>query len=555
MTARRVAVIAGASAAAAEAAARREGFDPALVLTGPEVMRLGRRFRSEIRASGVHGLAVHTRAWSRQVYPHAYELVLALAPVDERYLIDDEREKVVRLAGSQRVAAVGRLPVDAVRGALSTRAETRRLRRNADGTDLANSTAHQPAGRSMPEHPDGEWVIAVWRSSPETGVGGSISHITGILSGFRRLGLRVALLSDSEPPEQVAAVIDQVAIVPALHSSARITRDAERLNVNRTFRETGITLARRVRPVFLYQRHEYLMSAGADIARECGIPFALEWNASETAEIVRSWMNPGPLDRRLDGFFGPLATSAEKYTVAWADLVAAVSDHAADMAYEVGAGRAQVEVVPNGVDVDVVRPVRIDGASPTGPVELGWIGSFGPWHGAEIAVRALAALPEHVRLVMIGDGSERSRCVRLAKELNLADRVEWTGSMPHAEALARLGRADILVSPHVAPEDGSPFFGSPTKIFEYLALGRPIVASRLEQIGEVLRHGSTALLVTPGDVGELVRAILDVMALPDRGQAMAQAARADAEQHHTWEARAAAIYSGVRARTAAAERG
>ena len=65
--------------------------------------------------------------------------------------------------------------------------------------------------------------------------------------------------------------------------------------------------------------------------------------------------------------------------------------------------------------------------------------------------------------------------------------------------------SDVLVSPHVANADGTPFFGSPTKIFEYMGLGKPIVASDLNQIGEVIEHERSGLLCPPGDVGAAFR--------------------------------------------------
>ena len=63
------------------------------------------------------------------------------------------------------------------------------------------------------------------------------------------------------------------------------------------------------------------------------------------------------------------------------------------------------------------------------------------------------------------------------------------GLVPQAERRAYLAASDIVLSPHVPNEDGSRFFGSPTKLFEYMAMGLPIVASELDQIGDVLQPG------------------------------------------------------------------
>jgi glycosyltransferase involved in cell wall biosynthesis len=99
----------------------------------------------------------------------------------------------------------------------------------------------------------------------------------------------------------------------------------------------------------------------------------------------------------------------------------------------------------------------------------------------------------------------------------------------------------VLASPHIALTGGEPFFGSPTKIFEYMALSVPTVASRLGQIAEVLEHDRTALLVTPGDEHELAAAISALLADPARGKVLAEEARREVESAHTWDDRAESI--------------
>jgi glycosyltransferase involved in cell wall biosynthesis len=81
---------------------------------------------------------------------------------------------------------------------------------------------------------------------------------------------------------------------------------------------------------------------------------------------------------------------------------------------------------------------------------------------------------------------------------------------------------------------GTPFFGSPTKLFEYIAMGKSIAASALDQIGEVLEHGRTALLVKPGDPGELVEAIKRLAADERLRIELGRKARETALERHTW---------------------
>src|SRR5262249_61279701 len=79
------------------------------------------------------------------------------------------------------------------------------------------------------------------------------------------------------------------------------------------------------------------------------------------------------------------------------------------------------------------------------------------------------------------------------------DCVRFTGLIEQADGPQHLAACDVLASPHVPNADGTPFFGSPTKLFEYMAMGKAIVASDLDQVSEVLRHGETAWMVPPAD--------------------------------------------------------
>jgi glycosyltransferase involved in cell wall biosynthesis len=112
--------------------------------------------------------------------------------------------------------------------------------------------------------------------------------------------------------------------------------------------------------------------------------------------------------------------------------------------------------------------------------------------------------------------------------------VIFTGTVEHDSVPVFLDACDILIAPHVPLADGSDFFGSPTKIFEYMAMGKGIVASRLGQIGEVLSDNETALLVTPGNVNELAAALIRMTESDSLRVLLGEGARAAAVQKHTW---------------------
>jgi glycosyltransferase involved in cell wall biosynthesis len=111
-----------------------------------------------------------------------------------------------------------------------------------------------------------------------------------------------------------------------------------------------------------------------------------------------------------------------------------------------------------------------------------------------------------------------------------------TGLVPQQDGSSYLAACDILALPTVPNPDGSPFFGSPTKLFEYMAMGRGIAASAIGQITKVLQDKRTALLVPPADAGRLAHALerlVDDSALRAR---LGVAARVEAELRHSWGA-------------------
>ena len=207
-----------------------------------------------------------------------------------------------------------------------------------------------------------------------------------------------------------------------------------------------------------------------------------------------------------------------------------------------GVAAEKIVVNPNGVDVERFRP-DVGGAAARLALDIrddevvaGFVGTFGPWHGVEKLAEAikLIAPDERVRFLLVGSGSLHVEVEKRLEAEVASGRVIFTGAVGHDRVPGLLDACDILVAPHVPLADGSEFFGSPTKIFEYMAMGKGIVASRLGQIGEVLVDGETALLVEPGNVGELKEAIVKLIENEDLRRRFGIQARDVAEREHTW---------------------
>jgi len=370
--------------------------------------------------------------------------------------------------------------------------------------------------------------------------GGSVGHITGVASAFARQGFNVELFACEELVFLRDKPLRQRAIAP----------DARWRNLPevRLF-HYGLDYAARVKkigaaegpPRLIYQRLSLNNFAGVELSRAWNVPLILEYNGSEVW-VSKHW---GGWALR----HGALSLRAEDACFRHAQLIVVVSEPLQEELLSRGVAADKILVNPNGVDPDVYSPTRFSpderravreryGWSAAAPV-AGFIGTFSAWHGvlvlAEAIVQLKRARPE-LRFLLVGDGPLMARAREIVRAGDAEDVCAFTGLAPQHEAPRLLAACDLYLSPHVPNVDGSRFFGSPTKLFEYMALGKAIVASDLEQIGQVLRDGETALLTAPGNVAALVAATTRLVDDEPLRLRLGAAAREAALAKHTWEA-------------------
>ena len=375
--------------------------------------------------------------------------------------------------------------------------------------------------------------------------GGAISHIRGFLYALKaggetcRVFSGTALAQDTFENEIVAAPKRRYFFWEAALLSYNF------LFVRGVRRASGNAV-----PRAFYQRHWRFSIAGALLARRFQAPLILEYNGPEV------WI----ADHWDPTTFRSWVKLCEELTLRSAARILVVSEVLRDGLIERGIPPDRIRVNPNGVDPDYFCPGRgrEGGRSELGvepdDVLVGFVGSFSLWHGIEILQQAIVRLlrtrpPRRLRFVLMGHGllQEEMRSALAAYERS--GEVIFTGLLPRDKVAQYLDASDILVSPHIPMPDGSRFFGSPTKIFEYMAMSKGIVASRLDQLAEVLEHNQTALLVTPGNAEELAEAILCLALDPKKRQALGLAARRAAVERHCWSHNVACALSGLSART------
>ena len=206
--------------------------------------------------------------------------------------------------------------------------------------------------------------------------------------------------------------------------------------------------------------------------------------------------------------------------------------------------REHVFVVPDGASPPLTGAM----SSSTPERDLvGYAGHLYPWKGVDVLVEAIALSSSLRGLIVGGHPGERdlARLQALAVSRGVGERVTFTGLVPPREVARQLQRACVLVIPNTASAI-SERYTSPLKLFEYLWATRPIVASNLPAITEVLTHDETAVLVSPGDPVALSAALERVAGDPHLSQSLSERAHGLAASF-TWDARAARLEAALEA--------
>lgn len=387
-------------------------------------------------------------------------------------------------------------------------------------------------------------------------VGGSVGHVAGVVNALRKHGHQIKVLA-MFPQPLLNSEVQQV-IVPPLFRTA-FPNDLNRHRYHRSFFHQALRSASEYQPNYIYARYTLNDLTAVLLRRRLRIPLVLEYNGSEVW-VQRHWGQPLS--------FQSVAERIEIANLMAADVVVVVSEEVKKQVLSAGVSQERVLLYPNCVNPELFDPSKYDLSSrqelrrkldiPSDADLFTFVGTFGQWHGTDVLATAIHDLIDNSRswlerqkihFLFVGDGPLAPK----VREILGADAgrpfVTLAGYRPQAEAAQVLAASDVLLSPHVPNADGTPFFGSPTKLFEYMAMAKPIVASDLDQIGQVLRGwqpegagshvtgGPTAaILAKPGDPGSLLQGIHHAADMtPQQRQALGDRARFYALRSFTWD--------------------
>lgn len=386
--------------------------------------------------------------------------------------------------------------------------------------------------------------------------GGSVGHIAGVINALAKKGIKVEYAS-VDKSSLLGAEVDYCPL-PILDSFGI---PAE-LNYYYFNKQVINHLSKKASNWdFIYQRMSIANFAGVVLSHKCNIPLVIEYNGSE-AWIAKNW---GKGLRYHDA-----AVQAEEICLKHAHVIVTISEVLAQELLERGVPAEKIVCYPNCIDPELFNPqqyreqdnqnLRQEYNISQKAIVFTFVGTFGQWHGVDILAQAILLLIQeqepwlqenHIHFLLVGDGIKMQAVKSILGDYINKPYITLTGLVAQTLAPAYLAMSDVLLSPHVANKDGTRFFGSPTKLFEYMAMGKAIIASDLEQIGEVLKHSlrverlptqepnsnnlELGILCQPGNIQELCNAIRFVVANKEWRKVLGINARKKALEKYTWE--------------------
>jgi len=256
---------------------------------------------------------------------------------------------------------------------------------------------------------------------------------------------------------------------------------------------------------FIWQHHDLFQTRGLKIAKKLKVPSVLFVDAPYVWESKKWGMNR----------FG-----WEWFAKRWgdakpcknADLVLAVSEEVKQAVVELGVDERKILVTPCTVSTKRFGKSNAlefrNSLGLTNDFVIGWVGSFRKFHNLDLLIEAfdeISLLIPQAKLLLVGDGPERSRLQEKVDDLALNDRVIFTGNVPHNQVNEYISSFDLAVLPSQS-NDG--FHYSPLKLREFFAAGVPVVAAAVGDVKKVIEESRGGWLVLPGSKDSIAQKIL-----------------------------------------------
>ena len=345
---------------------------------------------------------------------------------------------------------------------------------------------------------------------------GDAVHVLELVRNLTTLGHEVRLMAGGRPPDS-----EPFRFSPAPRSTWRQLLLAFRLARG----WADVVYERRTSPKVAWT-----------ISSLTGIPFVVEINGVLREEVHAS---------ATRNFTGSVRVRLRRRMLRQAAAVVAVSEGVRrSIITDLGVGDDRVWTVPNGANTEVFRPMdklesrRSLGIRPTDRV-ICYVRSLAPWQGVRHLLAASARLKHkgvEQMVLILGTGPEESHLKAYAEKLGISTSVQFVGAPSNSRVPVYVNAADVCTAPFETTRRASPI-----KIFEYLACGKPVVASDVDEVGSFLRQTGSGVVVEPANPEVLSEAIEWLFRHPAESDLMGLRGRAAVQRTRSWATTAAGV--------------
>lgn len=362
---------------------------------------------------------------------------------------------------------------------------------------------------------------------PDTQVPGPRTRVLGLFQGFEALDWEIKpfLIGDRVPPKLMANAPEKATSGKFfLTVAADLVRVImSNVNTRRSWQELGAQVD------WAFEFAVPLQSLGWSFKRH-GVPWIIHTEGILFQEAK---------NERKSIVLSGLARWVEMRSYRECDALVCVSQTLKELVVrESGVLPEKVVVVPNGVDAELFNPERYEPKRLFPGFTVGFVGGLYVWHALDLLLEALQDLRADgmdVSLVIIGDGIMYTPWQAKAQSLGIASNVAFVGRVPWSDVPHYIAGFNVCYTGQVKLEVGK-MYHSPLKLYEYMAMAKPVVASAFEDAQRLLQEGETGFLFEPGNKEDLKRALKRAYQSKEQLPIMGQQAREVVVAQHSWVA-------------------
>ncbi len=291
------------------------------------------------------------------------------------------------------------------------------------------------------------------------------------------------------------------------------------------------------RPDVLYLRQNSFPISPIILCKILKIPSVVEVNGLVLDELKVN--NSKSFAYRV---FSHLALNSEKLNYRYCDRIVSVTDKLKEELVNLYAvPEDKIFVINNGANIDLFRPMNQERAKAELKLEeskkyVCFVGNLAAWQGVEFLIYAspfiLKKCPD-VRFLVVGDGAMKNKLLGVTSELGLLDKFIFTGRVPYESVPQYISAADVCVAPFIKGRNEKIGL-SALKTYEYLACGKPIVASSIPGVKDLIEFSGGGISVNPENPEELANAVVELILNENTRTLMGEKGRKYVVENHSW---------------------